>query len=105
MIKIGSSAGIILVTNEGEPISDLPPEYDNIVKFDIKRLERMCVSNHITMREEWDIVALGYWTDDGNYENPAPDYSEHGFMRHIWSGRADDYDEACEIEERESTLL
>lgn len=96
MIRITSSCGEIWVNKEGQPISELPPEYDNIVRFDLSRLEKMCTSNHIPMRDDWDILALGYWTDEG-YEDPATDYSETGAMRHIWSGRADDLDEAYSI--------
>lgn len=99
MIKIHSSLGTIWVNHKGYPVSELPDDYHNITKFDLQRLERMCISNHVPMREEWDILALGYWTDDGGYEEPAPDYSETGVMRHIWSGRADDYDEALDLED------
>lgn len=98
MIKVHSTFGTIWVNSQGKPVSDLPPDYNNIAKFDLNRLEKMCISNHIPMRDEWDILALGYWTKDGNYEHPADDYSENGIMRHIWSGRVNDLDEALEYE-------
>ena len=97
MIRITSSEGPMFADDDGTPYGGLPEEYNNIVKFDVKRLERMCMANHIPLAREWDILAVGYWTDDGQYETPAPSYAENGVMRHIWSGQAEDYYEACEI--------
>ena len=97
MIRIESSAGTMFCHDDGTPYTALPDEYANIVKFDVRRLEKMCVANHIPFRDCWDILAFGYWTDDGNYEEPAPSYAENGVMRHIWTGRASDIDEAIEL--------
>lgn len=99
MIRIESSAGVIFCDDSGVPYSPLPDEYNNIVQFDIRRLERMCISNHIPFPKDegWDILALGYWLEDGSYEDPTPSYAEGGVMRHIWTGHVEDLDEAIEL--------
>jgi hypothetical protein len=98
MIRIHSTFGEILVRGDGIPYPDtLPEEYSNITKFDLNRLEKFCNSNHIPFPKEWDILGIAYWTDNGHYEHPANDYSEVGYMRHIWRGDADDIDEAIDM--------
>ena len=100
MVNITSSCGDFVVNAEGYVLFpySLPHEYRDITRMDMKRLEKMCLANHIPLRNEWDILAVGYWTEDGKYEEPAPDYSETGCMRHIWNGAADGLDEAYAIE-------
>jgi hypothetical protein len=99
MIRIESSAGTMFCYDDGTPYAGLPDEYANIIKFDVRRLEKMCTANHIPFPREcgWDILALGYWTNDGEYEEPAASYSETGVMRHIWKGLADDLEGAIEL--------
>lgn len=98
MYIIESGEGTMYCDDEGMPLAGkvLPREYNDIVKFDIERLEAMCEANGIDKRQErlgWDILALGYWTTTG-YEDPAPAYAENGIMMHMWTGRAEDHDEA-----------
>lgn len=99
MIRIESSAGTMFSHDDGTPYTGLPEEYADVAKFDVKRLEKMCTANHINFHRKggWDILALGYWTEDGEYENPATSYAENGIMLHIWTGRAEDYNEAIEL--------
>lgn len=99
-MNICSGEGDFVVNAEGYVLfpDSLPHEYGDITRVDIRRLDKMCLANHIPLHNEWDILAVGYWTEDGKYEEPAPDYAENGFMRHIWRGAAEDYDEAYVIE-------
>ena len=99
-IHISSSEGSIIIDSEGYPLfkDSLPEKYNNIAQFDIKRLDKMCLANHIPLRNEWDILAVAYWTIGGRYVTPADDYSESGLMRHIWNGTVGEYDDAYEYE-------
>jgi hypothetical protein len=99
-IHISSSAGSMVVNAQGYPIfrDSMPDEYRNIQQFDIARLDRMCLANHVPLRNEWDILAIGYWLEDDTYEDPAPEYSENGLMRHIWNGSVEEYHEAYELQ-------
>lgn len=96
---IESSAGTIVVNESGVPISDLPHEYNDISCFDLTRLRRMCLTLGIECRDSWDILAVGYWLDNGDYEEPASMYTEHGCMKYVWTGEADDVYEAIELEQ------
>ena len=98
VINICSSEGDFAIGADGKVLfpDSLPFEYRNIVQFDIPRLDKMCRANHIHLRNEWDILAVGYWLETGEYENPAEDYNETGLMRHIWNGTVDEYHEAFE---------
>ena len=98
-MRIEGSAGNVYIDDRGYPIKPVPEGYKHIERFDIRRLELMCTANHISVNRDWDILAVGYWTHDGNYEEPATMYSESGVMRHIWAGHAEDLDEAYEYEE------
>lgn len=100
VMNICSGEGDFVVNDQGYVLfpDSLPYVYGDITRVDIKRLDKMCLANHIPLRNEWDILAVGYWTEDGKYEEPAPDYAEDGCMRHMWRGAAEDYDEAYEIE-------
>ena len=104
-MRIEGSYGNIYIDDEGYPLTPLPEEYSDIAKFDIPRLERMCAANHISVHRDWDIVAVAYWTHDGEYEQPAPDYSENGLMMHIWTGRVDNYEDACALDDEEESVL
>ena len=97
-LTISSSCGDVAIDIDGYPVSRLPPEYKDIVRFDLTRLNKMCLANHIPLRNDWDILAVGYWLTDGSYEQPAEDYNETGLMRHIWNGSVDEYHEAYEME-------
>jgi hypothetical protein len=99
-INICSGEGDMVVNAQGYPFfkDSLPYEYRNITQFDITMLDKMCLANHIPLRNEWDILAVGYWLEDGSYEDPAEDYAEAGLMRHIWNGTVEDYYEAYEHE-------
>jgi len=90
MFVISTSFGDIFVRKDGRPYdpSALPEPYKDVVQFDMRRLESMCNANHIPMRDKWNILAVGYWTDRG-YEHPLADYDDSGLMRHIWNGRID----------------
>ena len=103
-LHISSGAGSIIVNDQGYPLfnDSLPEEYNDIARFDIKRLDKMCLANHIPLRNEWDILAVGYWTTDGEYEEPATDYAENGCMRHIWNGTVDEFEDAYEYQYGES---
>ena len=99
MYIIESGEGTMHCHDNGIPVNRylLPAEYCDIAKFDIERLEAMCEANDIDKRQErmgWDILAVGYWLEDGSYEEPAPAYAENGIMMHMWTGRAEDHDEA-----------
>jgi hypothetical protein len=98
MKYINSSEGTIVVNKFGVPMSDLPFEYRDIVCFDLRRLQRMCDELGIENRDGWDILAVGYWNSDGSYEEPCPEYTQNGFMRHLYVGDARDVDEAIELE-------
>lgn len=98
MITLTSSFGDIHIDDDGVPLST-PPLYNNIAKFDIHRLEKMCIANHVPLRSTWDILAVGYWTEDGTYEPPAKDYDETGYMRHIWSGTVNSIEDALDLNE------
>lgn len=100
VMNICSGEGDFVVDSEGYVLfpDSLPFEYGDITRVDIRRLDKMCLANHIPLRNEWDILAVGYWTKDGKYEEPAPDYAENGCMRHIWSGDAEGYAEAYEMQ-------
>jgi hypothetical protein len=102
MYIIESGEGTMRCHDNGTPfrLDRLPHEYRDIVKFDIARLEAMCEANDIDKRQErmgWDILAVGYWLEDGSYEEPAPSYAENGIMMHLWTGRAQDHDEALAL--------
>lgn len=94
-ITITSSCGDFKVSYEGIVLTPLPEEYEDIALMDIPRLEAMCNANNISLfLNNWDILAVAYWTDDGEYDPPATDYSEIGCMRFIWNGTVDEYDDA-----------
>ena len=100
MIRIESGEGTMFCHHNGSTDRyALPAYYCDIAKFDIERLENMCEANGLSLYRNggWDILAVGYWLEDGTYEEPAPAYAENGIMMHIWTGRAQDYDEAMEL--------
>ena len=91
MIIIDTPAGTIPVDGDGYPIypDGLPYEYDNIVRFDLKRLEQLCNANHIVMGHKLDIITVGYWTRN-EYIHPIEEYTEGGTFTMMWKGRVED---------------
>jgi hypothetical protein len=58
----------------GYPINS-PPAYNHINRFDIRRLEQLCLSYYAPLRQEWDINHVAYWDEDGNYVEPLKELS------------------------------
>jgi hypothetical protein len=61
----------------GYPIhpDKVPPAYNHIVRFDIRRLEKLCLSYYAPLQQEWYINHVAYWDDAGNYVEPVKELS------------------------------
>lgn len=71
-----------MVGSDGVPYApeSIPEAYNGLVKFDMKRWEQYCTSNHIPIRNPVDIGAVGYWTETG-YTHPI---NEQQYVRQLY---------------------
>lgn len=83
MYTITAYSQRILVNDSGKPLFPnlLPEPMKNVEQFDIKRLTNVCNRNEIRLPKEINYLALGYWTDSGQYVQPIDETFEV-FCRH-----------------------
>ena len=76
MIDVISSNGTFTINNDGEIIAEFYIEPHKIVKFDIKEYFQTYPNEVGCDSFTIDILDIGYWTSDGYYEKPEPEFRD-----------------------------
>lgn len=93
IITLRTPFGRIKIDDDGSPLYPLPEPYSHIIKFDVDRLKKMCYALGVSLNDEYEFPAIGYWTHAGYYQKPSKVFDEDSPMRHVWNGRAGDEDD------------
>lgn len=71
--RVFGSHGDFYIDKDGAPIGDVPDEYQNVKKVDLKEFGEWCKKVGIEHTDgEIDILSIGYWYDEDGVEKYEP---------------------------------